>query len=445
LFKLQFLADHHEAMTWWQCCFAGYRRLRWKIRFGRLDICSLSVLYAWSMNALRSVAGPVFTASLRQGRTECGLFDLMAAAWRGDLVDLPGMAAHQRAPFVTVMAILMHVIARYMEVDWSDRISWARAWEKLIGPDALRITAPYEQVAFLQPPTSKPTSPQSIEAADLLLPNVEHEVKRTWVTRCAETAIFSPVGSISRPTVKDHRSSTRTGLCAALASVDATLGSEICSLVAAYEHLDLPSRRSNEARDHFVWLRAYRPKQDAPIPFADLPRPFLDIGRAQRIIETKSGEFQIWACPNNNIRVTGADPWLDDPHTPKEIKEGGVGRYKLAAKLFDHRFQHHVLFGRIDKLRTVERPRVLNLVEYRYVRLCALGTDQGKTKGYREAVTAKRCSRPPGRMDFFTLTRRLPKIGRHACRPPHWERSKPAQRYSTRPWPFFILTPTISP
>jgi hypothetical protein len=44
------------------------------------------------------------------------------------------------------------------------------------------------------------------------------------------------------------------------------------------------------------------------------------------------------------------------------------------------------LFGSVDKRSTIERPRILDLVEYRRVRLCALGTDQGKTKGYRETL-----------------------------------------------------------
>jgi hypothetical protein len=45
-----------------------------------------------------------------------------------------------------------------------------------------------------------------------------------------------------------------------------------------------------------------------------------------------------------------------------------------------------VLFGEIAKNYSVERPRILDLVSYRYARLCALGSDQGKTKGYREAL-----------------------------------------------------------
>jgi hypothetical protein len=296
------------------------------------------------------------------------------------------MAVHQRAPVITVVAILMHVLARYAKVDRASEGSWAKAWDELVGPDALRVTAPYDEVAFLQPPTNEPTSQQSIESADLLLPNVEHEVKRTWATARVEEAIFSLIGSLSRPNVKDHRSSTRTGLCAVLPSADGTLGSEICNLLSAYDQLNLPADRPGKATDHFVWLKPYRPKADAPISFADLPCPFLDIGRAQRIVRSAERKFEIWACPNNTIRVTGTDPWLDDPHTPRVTNEEGTKRYKLAAKLFDHRFQHHVLFGSIDKRNTIERPRILDLVDYRWVRLCALGTDQGKTKGYRETL-----------------------------------------------------------
>jgi hypothetical protein len=334
-------------------------------------------------DVVSSVADPVFTVITKSGRHSSGLFDLMAGAARGDLFDLPVLAAHQRAPAITVFSILMHVLARYAQVDREDEASWAAAWDTLVGLDALRLTAPHGKVAFLQPPTNEPSSQQSIEAADLMLPNVEHEVKRTWSTRSAEVAIFSIMGSLCRPNTKDHRSSTRTSLCTVLPSTDGTIGSEIVGLVMAYDRLRLPSKKSTKARDHFVWLKSYR-RTDEPISFADLPRPFLDVGRAQRIIEAGQGCFEVWACPNNSIRVTGNDPWLDDPHVPKAMEAKSVVRYKLGKKLFDHRFQHHVLFGSVDKQRTIERPRILDLIDYRVLRLCALGTDQGKTKGYRE-------------------------------------------------------------
>src|SRR6266516_1695398 len=309
----------------------------------------------------------------------------MSGAVRGDIIDLPMLAAHQRGPVVTVFSILMHALARYGQVNREHEASWAAAWDQLIGTEALRLTAPHRKVAFLQPPTDKPSSQQSIEAADLMLPNVEHEVKRTWSTCSAEAAIFSIMGSLCRPNTKDHRSSTRTGLCAVLPSEDGTIGSEIVGLLTAYDRLKLRSTTSTKARDHFVWLRPYRPT-DRSISFADLPCPFLDVGRAQRIIETGNGCFEIWACPNNSIRVTGADPWLDDPHVPKATEARRVVRYKLGAKPFDHRFQHHVLFGNLDTQRSIERPRILDLIDYRVVRLSALGTDQGKTKGYREVL-----------------------------------------------------------
>ena len=171
-----------------------------------------------------------------------------------------------------------------------------------------------------------------------------------------------------------------------LPSVDGTLASEVCCLLSAYDALKLPAARSTKARDHFVWLKPYRPKKDASISFAALPRPFLDVGRAQRLIRRDSGEWEVWACSNNTIRVTGTDPWLDDPHTPKVTEQDRTKRYKLAAKPFDHRFQHHVLFGEVGKNQSIERPRILDLVQYRYARLCALGSEQGKTKGYREAL-----------------------------------------------------------
>jgi hypothetical protein len=96
-----------------------------------------------------TVADCIFTVALHSGRTSFGLFGIMAAVARGELLDLPGMAAYQRASVVTVIAILMHVLARYEKVDQASEGSWAQAWAKLIGHDALRVTAHHDEVAFL--------------------------------------------------------------------------------------------------------------------------------------------------------------------------------------------------------------------------------------------------------------------------------------------------------
>ncbi len=114
-----------------------------------------------------TVADPVFTVTTKSGHHSIGLFGLMAEAVRGDIIDLPMLAAHQRGPAVTVLSILMHVLARYGQVNREDEASWAAAWDQLIGTEALRLSAPHGKVAFLQPPTNEPSSQQSIEAADL--------------------------------------------------------------------------------------------------------------------------------------------------------------------------------------------------------------------------------------------------------------------------------------
>src|SRR5262249_48999643 len=49
-------------------------------------------------NMPASVADPIFSASTSTGNREYGLFGVMAAAARGELVDLPRMAVYQRAP-----------------------------------------------------------------------------------------------------------------------------------------------------------------------------------------------------------------------------------------------------------------------------------------------------------------------------------------------------------
>jgi hypothetical protein len=64
-----------------------------------------------------TAAAPIFTVTTADGRKAYGLFGLLAAIARGEVVDLPDMAAHERAPVVTVLSIVMHLLARYAEVD----------------------------------------------------------------------------------------------------------------------------------------------------------------------------------------------------------------------------------------------------------------------------------------------------------------------------------------
>ena len=330
------------------------------------------------------ISDPVLTLTLARGVEKGGLFELLDAALAGELVDLPAMRAHQRAAVVTVLAVIAHTLRR------RGGASLAAEWKRQIGEDALRIAAPHDQPAFLQPPTGEPTKRQSIESLDCLLPRVQHEVKETF-SGSVEEWLFALMGGQGRPNVKDNRSSSRSGLTAVLPSVDGTIGSEIRSLIEAYDRTIAGG--SGSAADHLLWLRPLD-RTSAPLIAADLPRPILDAGRPVRL-RFVGDQLEAWVCPNNVVRIRDGNQWMDDPHTPKLVTAKTVERFRLAAKPWDHSIQHQILFGGMRGPDEIHRPAILHTVDYRFVRICALGTDQGKTRGYHEALyTASRGRRP---------------------------------------------------
>jgi hypothetical protein len=93
---------------------------------------------------IATVADPIFSVRQRDGVKRFGLFEVFAAIALGDVIDFPAMGAHQRPAVVTVQAILMHLLRRYDTIDESDASSWAIAWDRHIGTDALRLEAPHD-------------------------------------------------------------------------------------------------------------------------------------------------------------------------------------------------------------------------------------------------------------------------------------------------------------
>ena len=342
------------------------------------------------MPALK-ISDPVFTLRRTSGIEKGGLFDILEAALAGDLADLPAMRAHQRAAVVTVLAVIAHTLRRYGSG------SLAEEWNRQIGTDALRLTAPHDEPAFLQPPTDKPTKRQSLESLDCLLPRVQHEVKATFSGQ-VETWLFALMGGQARPSVNYNRPSSRSGLTAVLPSVDGTIGSEIRSLIEAYDRTQ--GGRAESAADHMLWLLRLDRKSTSLL-VADRPRPLLDTGRPVRL-HLAGDRLEAWLCPTNIFRIRDGTQWMDDPHTPKLVTAGTVERFRLASKPWDHTVQHQILFGGTRGQGEVQPPAILHTVEYRFVRLCGLGTDQGKTRGYHEALYAASRDRrifslaPPG-------------------------------------------------
>jgi hypothetical protein len=111
---------------------------------------------------------PAFTLRTHQGIRSVSLFDLLAAAACGGPFDLPVVQAHQRAPVVTALAIIMAALERHATDRPVDAGGWAQEWDRQIGRDALRLVAPHDQPAFLQPPTDPPSRPLMLAEVDVV-------------------------------------------------------------------------------------------------------------------------------------------------------------------------------------------------------------------------------------------------------------------------------------
>ena len=151
-----------------------------------------------------------------------------------------------------------------------------------------------------------------------------------------------------------------------------------------------------------------------PSPSPTARGPFIDVGRAQRLKLRADGKVEIWANPNNTIRVDGGpDPWLADPHTPLRSDAKSAIRYKLAAKDFGYVFESRMLFGGASKDELFTRPRIMDLTSYKLARVCALGTDEARREGI-----GKHSIGPRGAKACFPWMNRRQKIGRADCQRP---------------------------
>ena len=160
---------------------------------------------------------------------------------------------------------------------------------------------------------------------------------------------------------------------------------QIRFLIEAYDRT--VAGGSGSASDHLLWLRPLD-RTSAPLIAADLPRPILDAGRPVRL-RFVGDQLEAWVCPNNVVRIRDGNQWMDDPHTPKLVTAKTVERFRLAAKPWDHSIQHQILFGGMRGQDEIHRPAILHTVDYRFVRICALGTDHRRLPSRRTAPTAR--------------------------------------------------------
>ena len=113
-----------------------------------------------------TLADPVFHIRTRNEVRSGSIFDVMAGCADGSIHDLPAMRAHQRAPVVTVLAVLMCNLRRYASRDPRAADEWSAEWLQQIGSDALRLVGPFDKPAFMQAPVEKVTD-KSMDLTDV--------------------------------------------------------------------------------------------------------------------------------------------------------------------------------------------------------------------------------------------------------------------------------------
>jgi hypothetical protein len=303
----------------------------------------------------------------------------------GTLIDFPGMRPDQRAPVVTALAILSHLLRRYSPSSPTTPKDWLAALHSQLGDDALVIAGGSDnRPQFLQPVLVGvgDIKPFNITETDHLMAANRHVLK-VAEEAMPETALFGLMsstwrhhGGVGNPAGARSRNLT------VLVGDGVTIASEITSLAHSYDAsrpsiVGTAAPPPTSACDHMLWLWPWRTKQ----PIAQVAYPFIDCRRI-RLIPAADGLVRAMIVTENGTRVDTGTGNIDDPHVPIQIRAGTP--YKLALnRVWSYRVQHAAVAGSSE----VSRPRILDLAPaYSSVRVSGIGFDHGITKGSWEAL-----------------------------------------------------------
>ena len=99
-----------------------------------------------------SVTDPIIHVRTSEGIGIVGLHEVLAHAHNGTLLDLCAARADQRAPVVTALAIILHLLRRYASAQLSTPEDWLRALRAQFREQALVLAGgPDKKPQFLNP------------------------------------------------------------------------------------------------------------------------------------------------------------------------------------------------------------------------------------------------------------------------------------------------------
>ena len=332
-----------------------------------------------------SVTDPIIRVRTADGAIHVGLHGVLARAHDGTLIDLPGMRADQRAPVVTALAILSHLLRRYTKSALITADDWRLALRQQLGDDALVLAGgPEDKPQFLQPVLSGlgEIKPFNITEADHLMAANRHVLKVAQEAT-PENAFYSLMcstwrhhGGVGNP------AGARARCLTVLVGDGVTIGSEILSLAHSYDVtkpaiVGINASSPKSSRDHMLWAAPWQTKQ----PVSNVPYPFIDCRRIRLVVLGKDLVGAVLVSENGTRVDTGTGN-IEDPHVPIQVQSGGP--YKLALnRVWSYRVQHAAVAGSSE----VRAPAILDLAPaYSSVRISGIGFDHGITKGAWEAL-----------------------------------------------------------
>lgn len=184
------------------------------------------------------VTDPFIRIHIAHGTRAVGLHEVLSHANDGTLIDLPGMRADQRAPVVTSLAIISHLLRRYSRRSLLTPDDWLKALRSQFGSEILVLAGgPDKKPQFLQPVLIGlgDIKPFNITEADHLMPANRHVLK-VAEHATPEMALYGLMAS----TWRHHGgvgnpAGARSRLLTVLVGDGVTIASEITSLAQTYD------------------------------------------------------------------------------------------------------------------------------------------------------------------------------------------------------------------
>ncbi len=329
--------------------------------------------------------------------THGSILDVLKCAENGSLIDFPALRPHQRVPVVTFLAVLLHLLRRYVP-DMSEPSLRAAlgnhfdAFDRLYG----RLGEP----AFLQSAVigAKSSNVEHIERLDVPFVNLGHETHiNTNGVPTHESGLFALISGQDRLFVLQYPAGARWGALAVLPSDGRTIGSEIVALADAYDSLspDINSVSGQEWKaglclaDHMPWLTHVFNCQDKSLSLTHkaMAWPVFDTLKIARMT-VRNNEPLAVLIPGAPFVVKNMV--MLDPH----IAHDGVNSpVRLVKRALDFRIMHAMLFGRKASPAGGRAIRPAYIVSPRlrphrlgYLRFAGIAYDQGKTLGFHEML-----------------------------------------------------------